>query len=65
MPSDLPEALPDILTKRIVLQQGMKIYDPLRSVSPFTLIGKIYLREIWSRNHGWDDQLPADLRANG
>ena len=27
-----------ILTKRIVLQQVMKIYDPLGLVSPFTLI---------------------------
>ena len=45
MLTDLPQALPDILTKRIVLQQVMKIYDPLGLVSPFTLIGKIYLRE--------------------
>ena len=30
MLNDLPEALPDILTKRIVLQQVMKIYDPPR-----------------------------------
>ena len=45
MRTDLPQALPDILTKRIVLQQVMKIYDPLGLVSPFTLIGKIYLRE--------------------
>ena len=65
MLNDLPEALPDILTKRIVLQQVMKIYDPLGLVCPFTLmIGKIYyLRETWSRNLGWDDQLPVDLRA--
>ena len=63
MLNDLPEALPDILTKRIVLQQVMKIYDPLGLVCPFTPIGKIYLRETWSRNLGWDDQLPVDLRA--
>ena len=63
MLTDLPQALPDILTKQIVLQQVMKIYDPLGLVSPFTLIGKIYLRETWARNLGWDDQLPVDLRA--
>ena len=41
----------------------MKIYDPLGFVSPFTLIGKIYLRETWAPNVGWDDQLPVDLRV--
>jgi hypothetical protein len=30
MLNDLPEGLPDILTKRIVLQQVMKIYVPIR-----------------------------------
>ena len=60
---DLPQPLPDILTKRIVLQQVMKIYYLLGLVSPFTLIGKIYLRGSWARNLGWDDQLHFDLRA--
>ena len=55
--------LSDILTKRIVLQQVMKIYDPLGLASPFTLVGKVYLRETWARNLGWDDQLPLDLRS--
>ena len=39
----------------------MKIYDPLGLISPFTLMAKIYLRETWSRNLGWDDALPAEL----
>ena len=58
---DLPKALPDILTKRTVLEQVMKIYDPLGLVSPFTLLAKMYLREVWSRNLDWDTPLPADL----
>ena len=63
MLTDLPQALPDILAKRIVLQQVIKIYDPLGLVSPFTLIGNIYLRETWTRNVGWDDKLTLELRA--
>ena len=50
-----------VLTKRTVLEQVMKIYDPLGLVSPFTLLAKIYLREVWSRNLDWDAHLPADL----
>ena len=59
--ADLPRALPDILTKRTVLEQVMKIYDPLGLVSPFTLLAKMYLSEVWSRNLDWDTHLPADL----
>jgi hypothetical protein len=58
---DLPQALRDVLTKRTVLEQVMKIYDPLGLVSPFTLLAKIYLREVWLRKHDWDAPLPADL----
>ncbi|CAB3998608.1 Hypothetical predicted protein [Paramuricea clavata] len=59
--SDLPSALPNVLTRRIVLEQVMKIYDPLGVISPFTLMATIYLRETWSRKLGWDDPLPAEL----
>ena len=60
---DLPKALPEILTKRIVLEQVMKIYDPLGLVCPFTLRAKVYLREVWSRKLDWDTPLPADITA--
>ena len=59
--ADLPKALPNVLTRRVVLEQVMKIYDPLGLISPFTLLAKLYLRETWSRKLGWDDPLPADI----
>ena len=43
--ADLPQGLPLVLTRRIVLSQVMMIFDPLGFVCPFTLLGKIYLRE--------------------
>ena len=61
--SDLPQGLPLVLTRTIVLSQVMMIFDPLRFVCPYTLLGKIYLRETWSLKLGWDDQLPANLRS--
>ena len=48
----------------MVLGQVMMIFDPLGFVCPFTLLGKIYLRETWSQKLGWDDQLPTELRVN-
>ena len=61
--ADLLQALLLVLTRRIVLGQVMMLFDPLGFVCPYTLLGKIYLRETWSQKLGWDDQLPTDLRA--
>lgn len=61
--ADLPQALPLVLTRRIVLSQVMMIFDPLGFVCPYTLLGKIYLQETWSLKLGWDDQLPSNLHS--
>ena len=61
--TDLPKALPEFLTKRTVLEQVMKIYNPLGLVCPFTLLAKVYLCEVWSRKIDWDTPLPPDLKA--
>ena len=53
--------IPETLTKRLVLQQVMSIYDPMGLASPFTLLGKIYLRETWLLGLGWDDPIPPVL----
>jgi hypothetical protein len=58
---DIPAAIPDVLTRRIVLEQVMSIFDPLGLLSPFTMYAKLCLRETWERKLEWDDPLPADL----
>ena len=57
------DSIPDILTRRLVLEQAMSIFDPLGFLCPFTLLAKLYLRETWSMQLGWDDALPADLHS--
>ena len=59
---EIPQAIPQKLTRRHVLQQVMSIYDPMGFASPFTLLAKIYLRETWALKLGWDEPLPALLR---
>ena len=58
---NLPQVLPDILSRQIVLEQVMRIYDPLGLVHSFTLIAKVYLWKTWSRILEWDNRLPDDL----
>ncbi|XP_067950495.1 uncharacterized protein [Watersipora subatra] len=35
----------------------LKVYDPFDFLSPFTLIGKMLLRETWTAKLQWDDKL--------
>ena len=61
--ADLQQDLPLVLTRRIALSQVLIIFDPLGFLCPYTLLGKIHLRETWSLKLGWDDQLPTYLRS--
>ena len=58
---DIPKMIPNSLTRRMVLSQVMRIYDPLGFLCPFTLRAKIYLRETWALKLGWDDTLPGHM----
>ena len=61
-PSEIPESIPEVLTKRMVLSQMMRVYDPLGLICAFTLQGKILLRQTWEKEIGWDEQLPPELK---
>ena len=61
--SQIPDSIPLILTRRMVLQQVMKIFDPFGFFSPFLVLAKVYLRETWILRLGWDEALPEQLRS--
>jgi hypothetical protein len=48
-------------TKRIILQQTAKIYDPLGMLSPVTVRAKLLVQDLWRKQFEWDAQLPADI----
>jgi len=62
---EIPNGIPDILIRRLVLEQVMSIFDPLGFLCPFTLQAKIYLRETWTRRLGWDDAVPPIFAPSG
>ncbi|XP_060665226.1 uncharacterized protein LOC132797503 [Drosophila nasuta] len=51
----------DSYTKREVLSQIAKLFDPAGWLAPFVIRPKIFMQEIWLRTLEWDEHLPTDL----
>ena len=49
------------LTKRNILRKIATIFDPLGFVSPFVVVAKILLQELWARGYGWDDEIADEI----
>ena len=50
------------ITKRSVLQISARVYDPLGLIAPFLIRARIFMKALWQKGVGWDEQLPEDLR---
>ncbi|XP_075158009.1 uncharacterized protein LOC142231279 [Haematobia irritans] len=48
-------------TKRQVLSDVARIFDPMGLLSPIIVKFKIMLRELWTKNLSWDESLPKEL----
>ena len=49
------------LTKRNVLKRIAILFDPLGLVSPFVIVAKMLLQELWSRRYDWDDVIVDEV----
>ncbi|KAL0829413.1 hypothetical protein ABMA28_004186 [Loxostege sticticalis] len=50
-------------TKRQLLSDISKIYDPLGWLSPITIKAKIVFQQTWLADLQWDDELPTDIQT--
>ena len=53
-----------LITKREVLQQSSKIFDPLGIIAPITICAKIFLQRLWQESIDWDEPLNESLVAD-
>ena len=62
----LRESIPKVLTRRMILAQVNRMYDPLRLISPLVVRAKIMMRKLWVSEPklGWDDPLPDSLKED-
>ena len=52
-----------LITKRYVLSYISKYFDPLGLTLPVTVQGKILMKQIWSMNIEWDEEIPDELKS--
>ncbi|XP_036346466.1 uncharacterized protein LOC118755749 [Rhagoletis pomonella] len=48
-------------TKRSVLSDLARVFDPIGWLSPVVISMKIFMQKLWLRGIGWDEALPHDL----
>ena len=52
--------IPKLLSKRLVMSQLNGIYDPLGLLVPFTIKGKLLVRDLWAKHYDWDTPLSVE-----
>nr|XP_018906843.1 PREDICTED: uncharacterized protein LOC109036879 [Bemisia tabaci] len=48
-------------TKRTILSDIARIFDPLGWVTPCVLLEKLIIQVLWTLGVGWDDKVPDDI----
>lgn len=49
------------ITKRTILADTMRIFDPLGLIAPIVVGAKIFIQQLWKLNLSWDESLPQSL----
>lgn len=58
----LPAPQPEKYTKRIILSEIARIFDPLGWLSPAIITCKIFMQELWRVKSSWDEILESSIQ---
>ena len=59
--SSLPDDMEQLVTKRKLLSDTAKIFDPLGLLAPTIMVAKVLFQLLWTLGLDWDDVLPDDV----
>jgi len=57
----LPMEIPQKMTKRVILSQIQRIFDPLGFLTPTLLIPKVLLQKAWLEDKQWDSEVTEEV----
>lgn len=49
------------ITKRKIISDVARLFDPLGWLAPCVITAKIFIQRLWIAGIGWDDEPPADI----
>ena len=61
-PTDPSVHLKPKITKRRILSQVARIYDPIGFAASFIIRAKIGMQQLWKLGLNWDDELPCNVQ---
>ncbi|XP_055913226.1 uncharacterized protein LOC129946883 [Eupeodes corollae] len=51
------------ITKRIVLSEIAKLFDPLGLINPIIVLAKVFMQQLWQHGFDWDESLPMEYHS--
>lgn len=49
------------ITKRTILSEISKLFDPLGLIGPIIMIAKLIIQELWQAELNWDESVPTNI----
>ncbi|XP_062556616.1 uncharacterized protein LOC134221441 [Armigeres subalbatus] len=50
-----------VATKRLVLSEIAKLFDPLGILSPIVVLAKLVMQQLWRKKLDWDEAIPNEI----
>lgn len=61
---DLNETNKDFTTKRQLLSQASRLFDPIGWLEPVTIVPKLMMQKLWLLKLNWDDRIPESMHRD-
>ncbi|XP_067205396.1 uncharacterized protein [Linepithema humile] len=53
----------DVISKRTIISEVSRLFDPLGLLGPIIVIAKLVLQELWRSSIHWDESVPQDIHT--
>jgi len=59
--SYIPDEEHKNLSKRVILSEVSRLFDPLGLLGPAVVLSKLLLQDLWQLGMHWDESVPLDI----